>query len=352
MSFLFAVAFLACVVGIVRPFISGARRWHFALGACAFFVLFTATSPNNRDAAEGFGFAALPFVFLLLACLVGVVYPYLARSKRWHFAAGALASVVGMTLVMPEPTPEQLAARKAREERQAAEERQEKEDEARLAAIEDNKKIIEKAQPALEGGSDYTRSEYGNTFARVGASTFEKLGDLEPGATYAAAESNACNRVNAAMVSDTSKPGAAVWFVDCANHTRFMVSQQQAEDALARHSEGKLAFRDLEPGCTLSTISDCKFSPIQKAAKAKEVEYVSACDIILQQAVVSPSSLDMHDWKYGFADGDLVVVERSFDSQNGFGALIRSSYRCEIDATTSNIEGFSVRGPMGTQKVI
>ena len=82
------------------------------------------------------------------------------------------------------------------------------------------------------------------------------------------------------------------------------------------------------------------------------MEYVSACDIILQQAVVSPSSLDMHRWSFGFTDRDTVVVERAFDSQNSFGAMIRSRYRCEIDAATSNISGFAVMGPMGSQKVI
>lgn len=335
------VLLITCAVGIVRPFVSGAKRWHFALGACAFFVLLMATVPKDTDADEGFSLAPFPFAFLFLACLVGVAYPFIARSKRWHFAVGAFGSLIAMALVIPEPTPQQLAARKARET-----------EEARLAAIEENDRVIEKAQPALEGNMTYTRAEYGDTYARVGAATFAKLGEIEPGAAYAAAESKSCNRVNAAMVSDTSKSGAAVWFVDCANERRFMVTQQQAEEALARHADGKLALRDLEPSCTLSTVANCQLSPIQKAAKDKEVEFVSACDMILQQVVVSPSSLDMHRWSYGFGDGNTVVVERPFDSQNGFGAMIRSSYRCEIDAATTNIEGFSVRGPTGTQKVI
>jgi hypothetical protein len=336
---------IACAVGVVRPFISGATRWHFALAACALLVLLIVTMPNGDDAGEGVSRAPLPFLFLLLACLVGVAYPYIPRSKRWHFALGAFASFVGMAVVIPEPTPEQLAARKAREA-----------EDARRAAIEDHEKVVEKAQPALGGNMTYTQAEYGDTFDRVGAATFAKLGDLEPGAAYAAAESKSCNRVNVAMVSDTSKRGAAVWFVDCANERRFMVTQQQAEEALTRHAEGKLALRELAPSCTLSTIADCQGprserSAVEEIAKDREIEFVSACDIILQQVVVSPSSLDMHRWRYGL-DGNTVVVERPFDSQNGFGAMIRSSYRCEIDAITTNIDGFSVRGPTGSQRVI
>lgn len=285
------------------------------------------------------------FLLLLLACIAGIIYPFLPNSKRWHFALGAVASFVGLAATVPKLTPQQLADRKAEEAREAALEAGEQ-------SAEEHRKVVEKAHPALEGGSAYTRAEYGDTYRRVGAATFAKLNELEPGAAYAAAESNSCNRVNAAAVSDTSKPGAAVWFVDCANERRFMVDQGQAAAALARFKAGRLLSRDLEPSCTLSSVADCKLTSSQKSAKDKEIEFVSACDTILQQVVVSPSSLDLHRWSYGFAGHDTVVVERPFDSQNSFGATIRSSYRCEIDASTSNISGFKVRGPTGFQRII
>lgn len=339
---------LAWFAGIVRPFIRNSQRWQFALGAAATFVLLMAVAPATADggaAAKSPSLAPLPFFFLFLACVIGAIYPFVPSSKRWHFALGAVASLVGLGVTVPKPTAEDLAAREAEEAQEAAEE-------ARQEASEGHQTVVAKARPALEGRMNYTRAEYGDTYARVGAATFAKLDDLEPGAAYAAAESNSCNRVNAAMVSDTSKPGAAVWFVDCANERRFMISQRQAADALARFKDEKLALRDLEPNCTLSSVADCELSPAQRAAKDKEVEFVSACDLILQAVVVSPSSLDMHRWRYGFADDDTVVIERPFDSENSFGAMIRSSYRCEIDATTTKISGFVVKGPMGNQKVI
>lgn len=285
------------------------------------------------------------FLLLLLACIAGVVYPFVPNSKRWHFALGAVASFVGLGLTVPKPTPQELADRKADEAREAAHELREE-------GAQDHREVVEKAKPALEGRTDYTRTEYRDTYRRVGASTFAKLNELEPGAAYAAAESQTCNRVNAVTVSDTSRPGAAVWFVDCANERRFMVDQRQAAAALARFKEEKLALRDLEPSCTLSSVADCKLTASQKRAKDKEIEFVSACDTILQQVVVSPSSLDLHRWTYGFAGQDTVVVVRPFDSQNSFGATIRSKYRCEIDASTMNISGFQVTGPMGSQRVI
>lgn len=346
---------LACIAGVIYPYRKGWERWQFALGACASLVLLAAVVPRTDGGAS---LLPLPFVFLLLACVVGLFYPYIPKTSRKHFAIGAVASLVGMVAIMPEPTPEQLAAREAEEEREAAEE-------ARLAVLKAGQEakaahrlVIEKAMPALEVAPNYTRDEYGNTYSRVGAATFAKLNELEPGAAYAAAESRWCDRVLSAMVSDVSKPGAATWFVDCDNDNRFMVTQKQASAALERFEAGKLAKRDLEPGCTLSSVSRCKegavtpLSPAQMVAKEKEIEFVSACDTILQITLVSPASLDLHRWSYGFADDHTVVVERPFDSQNSFGATIRSTYRCEIDALTTNIEGFSVSGPMGRKKVI
>ena len=109
---------------------------------------------------------------------------------------------------------------------------------------------------------------------------------------------------------------------------------------------------DLDPSCTLSTVAMCKATPAHRAAQDKEVEYVSACDMLVQAALTSPSSLDMHAWTYGFGQSDMVVIERRFDSQNAFGATISSRYRCEIDTRNNNVKGLVVRGPMGTQRII
>lgn len=284
----------------------------------------------------------VPYVFLLLflASTAGIIYPYFRRFRRKHFAFAALGTFVGLILTIPEPTPEQLAAR-------AAKQTAEKTEEARA----EHRRIVEKAASTIP--TNYTRAEYGQTYNRVGAKTFAILGKLELGAAYLAAESSLCNKVNFTSVSDVSKPSKAVFFVDCANENRFMVDQTDAQSALDRFSKGLLTPTDLTPSCTLSSVSMCKATPAQRAAKEKEIEFVSACDIILQQVVVSPSSLDFAGrWDYGFGKGDTVVIRRAFDSQNSFGAMIRNQYVCEIDALTTNIQGFSVNGPMGSKRVI
>jgi hypothetical protein len=251
----------------------------------------------------------------------------------------ALASFVGLAATVPEPTPEELAARKIAEAKEAHE------------------AVLKKALPVAATPANYTRAEYGETYERVGAGSFAKLDELEPGAAYVAAESEECDRVTNAMVSDMSSKGKPVWFVDCENENRFMVTQKQAEEALARHRQGKLVPVDLKPSCTFDDIWKCKgqtsYQPTpEEVAKDKEIEYVTACDLILEQVVVSPSSLDTKRWQFRVVNGKTAVIERPFDSQNGFGAMIRNTYRCEIDIATSNIKGFSVSGPMGNEKFI
>jgi hypothetical protein len=46
-SYLFLLAFIAAVVGIFRPYISGAKRWHFGLAAAVSFLLVGVFAPTN-----------------------------------------------------------------------------------------------------------------------------------------------------------------------------------------------------------------------------------------------------------------------------------------------------------------
>lgn len=260
--------------------------------------------------------------------LVGLIRPFVGGAKRWHFGLAAVLSFVGIGATIAPPTPEQVAARKARQAAEAAKEHQQ---------------IVEKAKGALNVSPGHVRLKTRSS---------GKLSEFEHGAVYAAAESRSCDKAVSAGLSDMSKPRAPIWYVDCANDNRFMIDQKTAGAALVRFKAAKLALSELAASCTTTTVAMCKATPAQRAAGDKEVEYVSACDLILDKVLVSPSSLDKHRWAYGLGSGDTVVVERPFDSQNGFGATVRGQYRCEIDASNSNITSFVVDGPSGRQQVI
>lgn len=295
---------------------------------------------------------AYVFVLVFVAALVGLFKPYLPHSKRWHFALGAVASFFAIAAFVPPPTPEERAARARLEaEEQSARERAEAQEKATQLAAEQSK-ITDKVPASLIAAANYTRGEYPDLYRQIGKATFSKLSKLEPGAIYAASESQNCDAVQSAGVSDRSRKGAALWFVDCENGNRFMITQEQAAAALARFKGKKLHQADLGESCTTSTVAMCKATAAQK--DAKEAEIVSVCDMLLKRAVLSASSLDVAwSWDYGISDEpDIVIVQRDFDSQNGFGATIRSRYHCEVNAATRQITKFRVQGAAGVQKVI
>ena len=56
---------------------------------------------------------------LFIAAMVGIVYPYIKNTKRWHFVVAFLVIGVIGGATRPEPTPAQKAARVAAEKKEA-----------------------------------------------------------------------------------------------------------------------------------------------------------------------------------------------------------------------------------------
>jgi|TARA_Y100001001_G_scaffold164583_1_gene197367 hypothetical protein len=215
------------------------------------------------------------FALASLVFLAGIIVPFgkwfdrLKPYTRKHYALGWLICFVGFTIASPGPSPEVTAAREAREAKAAdaamaeAEEAEAKDAEERAAAraakaAEEHNRILAKAEEAIAYPADYTRSEYPDTYAKLGAETFAELGELEPGAIYAAAESRQCDKVLSAAISDVSSRGKPIWFVDCSDEKRFMISEEHAKSALHRLKVGRLAKSKLSYSCTYNSISKCK----------------------------------------------------------------------------------------------
>lgn len=286
------------------------------------------------------------FLLIFIFAATGIIRPYINGSKRWHFALAAAFSLLSVGLISTGIFAKRLTTQELAELRKA----NAKAEAATLAATQTE--ITAKVPGSLMKATSYTRAEYPRLYGQLGKATFGKLNELESGALYAAAESSRCNAVENGGVSDRSRKDAVLWFVDCENGNRFMVSREQAETALARHKSKRLAATDLAESCTTSSVAMCKATAAQRTAE--EAVVASACDILLKKAVASPSSLDIaFSWDYGISDKpDIVIVQRDFESQNGFGAMIRSRYHCELNAATGRIAKFVVEGPMGVQKII
>lgn len=271
------------------------------------------------------------FLILMLVSAWGVFKPFGGLRRRW-FALGVAVFFISAVIAVPEPTPEQIAAREKAEG---------------LAATET---IIKKAKGAINAIAPYERQSHPDTYAKVGRTMFGRLTQLEEGALLAAAESTKCDTVDFGGVSiGKSEANAPVWYVDCKNGNRFLVDLPGAEAALERKTNLKLVSTDLAPDCTNTSLALCDASKAQRAAN--EAEVVTMCDLLIREAVISDADMDW-GWNYAFSDGDRIQVVRDFKAQNAFGAELKHRYVCYFDAGIGRVTELSVEGPFGTKRLL
>lgn len=266
-----------------------------------------------------------------LVLLAGVIKPYInGFSRKKHALAAAGAFAVAMVAVPPMSDEAKAAA------------------EAERVASE-HKEVLDAAMVDPDGGYTYTRDADPKTYELVGAEAFEKLSELEPGAFYAAARSNSCDKTGMGGVSlNMSKKDAPLWFVDCENGNRFMITPEEASEANKLLAAGTLTKIDRAPDCTTTSVAACSMSSAQK--NADETTIVSLCDMGVESVLISDPDWNW-SWDYSYGEGDNVIVTRGFKAQNAFGAELKHEYRCEYNAATESLVDMKIMGPAGTQDV-
>lgn len=275
---------------------------------------------------------AIILMLATMAAMAGIVYPYKKPYTRKHFALLAFGLFVAFVVAVPKPTEAEQAATKIAEAQGA------------------NDAIIARSQDLVKQLVPYTKGEYPDTYKALGAKAFARLDELEPGAVYAAARSEQCDKPTYAAVSmERSKKDAPVWFVNCKNDNRFMIPMEEAEDALALVGKKALASTQRAADCTLDTVSMCNASKAQK--EASEAEIVTFCDQIVEQALISEPDMKW-SWDYRMGEGDDVRVVREFTAQNAYGAKLKHRYYCTVDTAQGKATSLKVEGPMGTETVI
>jgi len=70
---------------------------------------------------------------------------------------------------------------------------------------------------------------------------------------------------------------------------------------------------------------------------------VSSCERAVKAQLKSPSTAEFSDHRWGDRSGGGFILKGSVDSENGFGAMIRSTWICEINASGS-IDGAPIVG--------
>lgn len=332
------VTFLAALIGLVRPY-KGLTRTMFTLVLAGSLAIIMA-NPTDGSTSD-IGLIDVALMTLLGVAIWGMINPH-HGIRRSGFFSLLILTILGIAVVQSfrEPSPGQANAAQPPQAEVA--------DKPGTAA---NDKILAKAKSALANSSPYDRKYDADLLAKVGPDIFNDLGKLERGAILATAESDKCDKVTIFSIAHSaSSKNAPTWAVDCANENRYMVSADQARQALAREAAHTLSASKLGESCTRATHEMCAASPAQRAAN--ETVIVSLCDIAAKSALVTKPSFEW-GWDYRIAKGDVLRVTRNFTAENAFGARIKHNrYICEVNAATKEITKFVVQTPFGEQKLL
>lgn len=280
-------------------------------------------------------------IIVMMIAIIGIFKPYYGWPRKAFGIATIFCFILSiiMLVTVPKPTPEELAAREA--------------DKAVLLAQKakrTSQKIASKADLARNMSISYERSSHSDTYKTIGASAFARLNELEEGALFAVSEAKMCDKIEIGAVSLTkSSRDNPVWFVDCKNGNRFLVSSKQAEEALDRYASDSLNVTSIQPDCTTRSLALCDASKAQRAANESEV--LTMCDLMLELASTTDVSTDW-GYDYAFSDGDKVQIVRGFKVKNAFGVKLKHRYMCYFDAGIGQIVEMKIEGPSGIKRII
>lgn len=173
-----------------------------------------------------------------------------------------------------------------------------------------------------------TRAEFGDTYARLGASQFETANALMGWAALAAAESDQCNRVEVMGVSDDATRDELQWFVHCQNGERFQINQAQAEAARGTY----------DPAATPEQRLAAEDVPIAEPKSARWKNFnervaLTACQDLVRSVMLDQGSFDAA-WSWDSEKNDetgVVTIQQDFAAQNGYGGTLSSRFHCEVD---------------------
>lgn len=71
--------------------------------------------------------------------------------------------------------------------------------------------------------------------------------------------------------------------------------------------------------------------------------YKDSCKSLIKKNLKAPSTAEFpgffhqDEWTYGFTENGNLIIQSWVDSQNGFGAMIRSTFQIEVDFTTDTM---------------
>lgn len=98
-------------------------------------------------------------------------------------------------------------------------------------------------------------------------------------------------------------------------------------------------------------LEEKKAAEVERASRGpSETNTNAMCDLAVKSVLVSEDSFDPELHGSFYAEGDLGVVSKKFDSTNGFGAKLTSRYICKWNSKTDTIVSLEIIDPYGERR--
>ena len=179
------------------------------------------------------------------------------------------------------------------------------------------------------------RSDYPDTYQRLGGEAFARANELAKWPAVTVAASKRCDKVGVAYISDRATSERLVWFVDCENRERFWIAEVEAVATRDNFDDDGVAQIDIPAPAPASAAFD----------DMSEADVIARCDTAVKSALKSQSSFDpgsrLQFMKH--QHNGRVTAIRDFEAQKAFGATLSSRYVCLVDVASMELVEVRIR---------
>jgi hypothetical protein len=215
--------------------------------------------------------------------------------------------------------------------------------------LDDRFKVMN-AKVAGEAATSLDRSMDAESYAKLGARVWAVSNEYRRWAALSAAESDACDKVDAVAVWDRATRNSLSWRVTCRNGERFIIPEAQARSVRAQ----------FDPAATLADRK--RYAAIIEIARPvsaiwrnfSDTTAVAACERVMKEAAVNRASFDGSGMWGVNRDEErgLATIVRDYSASNALGGTLSGKYQCIVNAADGSVVSLKARDALGLHSVV
>lgn len=186
-------------------------------------------------------------------------------------------------------------------------------------------------------------------YAKLGSRVWAVSNEYRRWAALSAAESDACDKVDAVAIWTNATRSSLAWRIACQNGERFIISEAQARSVRAQfYPDATLADRKRYAAITQTA------RPVSAIwANFSEPTAVVTCENRMKEAAVNRGSFGGSGrWDVSRdEEGGSATIVRDYSASNALGGTLSGQYQCIVSATGGSVTSLKTRDAFGVHVV-